>query len=104
MFSIGGGVVAAAALAAAGLYMCARSETPTTRYPTYAEAVADGAIQRGWIPGFVPSSATTIEETHNIDTNWQWLEFTAPPEDLRRSMQIWLGLSPFAKEKKRVAA
>jgi hypothetical protein len=24
--------------------------------------------------------------------------------DLKRSMQTWLGLSPFAKEKKRVAA
>jgi hypothetical protein len=31
------------------------------------------------------------------------LKLTGDP-DLKRSMQTWLGLSPFAKEKKRVAA
>jgi len=47
-------------------------------YDTHAEAVADEAIQRGWIPTWVPPTATNIHEAHNLDTNARALSFTAP--------------------------
>jgi hypothetical protein len=50
-------------------------ENRVSTYSTYAEAEREGAISRGWIPGFVPASATDIREVHNLDTNNQWLRF-----------------------------
>lgn len=44
-------------------------------YATYEEAKADGAMRRGWIPAFVPASATDLKESHNLDTNESWLTF-----------------------------
>jgi hypothetical protein len=38
-------------------------------YATHADAVADDAILRGWIPPFVPESAREIREIHDLDTN-----------------------------------
>ena len=51
-------------------------------YPTWAEAQRAGAVARGWIPDFVPSSAREIRDTHDLDTNRQTLQFTAPPSDV----------------------
>ena len=48
-------------------------------YPTYAEAQRAGAVERGWIPTFVPSSASNIEDSHDLDTNRQTLQFKLPP-------------------------
>lgn len=36
----------------------------TSRYKTYLEAVDDGAVQREWIPAFVPEDAHDIQERH----------------------------------------
>jgi hypothetical protein len=59
------------------LAACA-GETPQAVYPAYADAVADGAIERGWIPEWVPASAFDIYEKHDLDTNGQILLFTVP--------------------------
>lgn len=45
-------------------------------YDTHADAVKDGAIQRGWIPTWVPNTTTNIHEAHNLDTNTRALSFT----------------------------
>jgi hypothetical protein len=37
-------------------------------YATYADAQPAGAIERGWVPAFVPSSARNIADSHNLDT------------------------------------
>jgi hypothetical protein len=47
-------------------------------YDTYSDAKKDEAIQRGWIPIWVPVTATNIHEAHNLDTNSRALSFTAP--------------------------
>lgn len=51
-------------------------------YASYAEAEADGAIRRGWIPDFVPASATDNQESHNLDVNSQWVAFSFDLGDL----------------------
>ena len=56
-------------------------ETVTASYPTYADAERAGAVARGWIPSFVPRSATEIREVHDLDTNQQWLRFRVPQGD-----------------------
>ena len=50
-------------------------------YASFAEAKADGAITRGWIPSFVPESAHDIRESHNLDTNEQWIRFDFALDD-----------------------
>jgi hypothetical protein len=51
-------------------------ERPESSYSTFAEAERSGAVEKGWIPAWVPSSATNIREMHDIDTNESMLAFT----------------------------
>lgn len=55
---------------------CERMETTESMYPDARAAINAGAIQRGWIPAFLPSSAKEISEKHNLDTNEVWLRFS----------------------------
>ena len=59
-------------------------------YADYQEVVDDGAITRGWIPGYMPRSATNIQESHNLDINISWLRFTVPAEDIDDMTQALL--------------
>jgi hypothetical protein len=70
-----------AALVGLGTFFV-HAENVEARYATYAEAEDDSAVDRGWIPPFVPRSAVRIREFHNLDTNRQWLRFEAPRADL----------------------
>ena len=74
-------VLGVGAVLAAGLYFAA-SERVESTYANYADAKRAGAIERGWIPAFVPRSATDIQESHDLDTNRQHLRFGAPTADL----------------------
>ena len=58
-------------------------QIPVAEYDNLAEAQADGAMERGWLPAFLPPHTTAIHEAHNVDTNARWLEFTAPVRELR---------------------
>jgi hypothetical protein len=44
-------------------------EAYESHYPDRAAAVADGAIARGWLPEWLPQTATDIHEWHDLDTN-----------------------------------
>jgi hypothetical protein len=57
-------------------------ETSTNQYSNYKEAVADGALQRGWLPRNLPDSAHNIVETHNSDTNELWAKFQLDQADI----------------------
>jgi hypothetical protein len=50
-------------------------------YSTYADARRAGAVERGWMPAFVPSSARDITDSHDMDTNQQTLRFTLPASE-----------------------
>ena len=56
-------------------------EIRSVTYATYGDAIAAGAQRRGWLPSFVPATATDIREVHDIDTNTQWLRFRVPVGD-----------------------
>lgn len=58
---------------------CERMETAESVYPDARAAISAGAIQRGWIPAFLPPSAKEISEKHNLDTNEVWLRFSMEP-------------------------
>lgn len=45
-------------------------------YPATSDAVASGAVRRGWVPAWVPASARNLQEVHDVDTNQSALSFT----------------------------
>jgi len=51
-------------------------------YASYGDVASDDAFTRGWVPRFLPQSATNIQERHNLDTNEMWGRFTASRADL----------------------
>lgn len=56
-------------LAASMFWLTGCDDAMHARYSTAAEARAEGAIQRGWLPEELPDSATDISESHDLDTN-----------------------------------
>lgn len=82
---------------AAGLLssLVACSDVMEENHATWAEAREAGAIRRGWIPAFVPSSARDIHDVHDLDSNAQTLTFSTPPSDVP---QMLAGLRPIAGE------
>ena len=64
--------------------LAACDESTYARYATYAEAEQAGAVQRGWIPPYVPANAVDIAEAHDLDLNTQRLRFRMPVADVPR--------------------
>ncbi|NLZ16484.1 MAG: hypothetical protein GX087_01950 [Desulfobulbaceae bacterium] len=58
---------------AASLSAC--RETFEKYYPSYSDVISDKAIERGWIPSWLPENAVNIHEIHNLDTNKSMLTF-----------------------------
>lgn len=58
-------------------------ENPKSSFPSIAEMEASGLVDAGWLPGYLPSSASQIEERHNIDTNEVWASFRYTVGDVK---------------------
>ena len=69
-------------IASLAISLVACGEDKKATYSTWVEAKRAGAVDKGWIPSFVPTSARDLNDMHNLDTNWQRLEFTVPAEDV----------------------
>ena len=62
---------------------CEWMDTVENNYADLDAAIKVNAVGTGkWIPGFLPSSARNIHETHNLDTNESWLTFEIDPTKL----------------------
>lgn len=53
------------------------SEIRESRFKSHEEARLAGLADRGWLAGCLTANARDIEEAHNLDTNEQWIAFTA---------------------------
>lgn len=58
--------------------LAACSDWVEENYATLADAQRGEAVDRGWIPPFVPNKARNIHAAHNLDTNSQILTFSLP--------------------------
>ena len=63
------------------LKVCQQMDTFESNYNDLSAATKDGAVQRGWVPDFLPASAFQIHERHNISTNEVWMSFGFGPKD-----------------------
>jgi hypothetical protein len=57
-------------------------KSPVNRYASRAQADTAGAVDRGWVPNFVPESASDIVESHDVEANQARVEFTVPADEL----------------------
>lgn len=64
------------------LAACGRLDVTENRYRDTRSAISAGAIERGWIPVFLPLSANEIIEQHNLDTNEVLLRFLMDQSDI----------------------
>lgn len=65
-------------------------------YKSLAEADKDGAITRGWIPYFLPTTSHEIHETHELSPSIEWcsFEFAAADSEKFRSFLKPVGVLP----------
>lgn len=71
-------------------------ETEPKHFMSYQAAEASGIIKLGWLPDFLPTSATEIYEKHNFDYNTGIITFTAEPSDLK---ELSLKVKPVPPER-----
>jgi hypothetical protein len=64
---------------AAAAARCSNIDVVTASYASRSEARASGAIDRGWIPAWIPESAEGIREAHDLDSNRRWGLFDFAP-------------------------
>ncbi len=50
-------------------------ERPTSSFANWGAAVDSGMVAAGWLPAWIPTSATRLEERHDIDSNTVILRF-----------------------------
>lgn len=63
-------------------------------YSSLADAKRDGALDRGWIPDFLPDSSRSIHELHDISPSTTWCAFEFLPTDsavLRKNLKADAG-------------
>ena len=73
------------------------SDRRESSYTSLADAKKDGAIDRGWIPDFLPESSRAIHEVHDISPSTTWCAFEFFPSDsqgLRKSLKSVGELAP----------
>ena len=56
-------------------------DVASSSYPSYAAAEAAGLFGRGWIPTYIPRSAFSLSESHNLDSNEVCAAFSLPDTD-----------------------
>lgn len=58
-------------------------EIVESHFNNYKEASRNGVIpEDGWIPQFLPETATNIHERHHVDTNETWVRFSFQSKDV----------------------
>ena len=58
-----------------------------SHYRNMRAAQADTAVERGWIPEWLPVSTRDIRETHNLDTNQIWISFKFERDDFLKAIE-----------------
>lgn len=70
------------------------SERREVRYANYADAARDGAVLRGWVPSYVPPSASEFVGVYDLDTGALLLRFRAEPDSVRAMASSLKSIEP----------
>ena len=66
-----------------------KDQVSHSRYANYAEAVQADAIAKGWVPQFLPRTATNIMEWHNVETDRSRVEFSFDAKTDAEWLTVW---------------
>lgn len=77
-------IVAGIIVAVACLAGC--DDSQRNSYATFADARESGAIDRGWVPTFLPQDATQIEEFHSVESDQSSVKFLARTDEFLRNL------------------
>jgi hypothetical protein len=66
---------------ALALQACGDLELVESRYPALADARADHAVERGYLPSWVPEGTRDIRTIGDLDTGWFAISFIVPQPD-----------------------
>lgn len=86
----------------AGLLHVACSDFFESSYPSMTDAKRASAVDRGWLPSFLPEGSRSIREIHNIDTNETWCAFEFPAEEAVALRESLSSVDPAQVSSKRV--
>ena len=89
LYAVGFVALAFCVLVALDMWISA-DERQENSYASLADADRDGAITRGWIPGFLPESSRDIHEVHDLSPSTVWCAFQFDPRDdqkLRKNLK-----------------
>ena len=62
----------------AALLIGCTNDTLDASYDSMTDAIASGAVAKGWIPQWLPPEASDLKEVHNLDSNSSALAFEIP--------------------------
>jgi hypothetical protein len=63
-----------------GLAACRDVDVVTESYATYQDAIAAGAVERGWVPRGLPTGTREMREAHDLDSSRRWGLFNFPTD------------------------
>ena len=64
-----------------------------TSYPDMEAVLQAGALEQGWLPAFLPQSATNIREAHDLETRQIWAAFELPFETIEKLGEVCTQIS-----------
>lgn len=68
-----------AVIMAVSYWLLFEADVTSESYSTFVEAEQAGLFQRGWLPSYIPRSAVSIAELHDLDTNERCASFSIAP-------------------------
>jgi hypothetical protein len=76
------------------LFFAGCEENKRAHYATAADAVKDGAFERGWLPEVLRSDAADIQEFHDLDSNHGGATFRYTGEFVQRLEHLCTQVPP----------
>ena len=80
-----------------GTLLACQSDRRESLYGSITDADRAGAIDRGWIPDYLPQTSRNIHEVHNLSPSREWCAFEFSPADsekLRKNLKSITVLTP----------
>ena len=58
-------------------------EQSSAKFENYSDLIGSGLIEKGWVPKYIPKSATNIHEKHKLDSNIVEMDFNYDPNEIK---------------------
>ncbi len=77
-----------------GIYIAANMDTFKSEFTTYEEMKKSRVFRNGWLPKYIPKTATNIQEKHDLDSNSVFATFQYDPNEVLKVREVCLEAPP----------